>query len=83
MSDEGKALLESLSVMYNRFCEKYPGDTQLITEAYDKIRQLIQPKPEIDEKYIDGKVMELYRLEFTTGQAKKFITQIINEVRAK
>ena len=49
MSDEGKELLEALAVMYNRFCDKSPSDTQLITEAYDRIRQRLQ-QSEIDEK---------------------------------
>ncbi len=86
MSDERKGLIEWLYRFYHHWhhsCdENIEGDNG--AKACEQIRNLIQQKPEIDEKYVEEKARKIGRriaVGAPLNAIKDEITQIVSDAR--
>ncbi len=80
-----KLISKKGTVTIRKFNEKEIGILAKNIIELESVIRLLQQKPEIDEKYVEGKVKELrddyYYDQTGDKSAKKFITQIISDVR--
>lgn len=82
MSDERKGLIKRLDAY---FTEHLIMASQEVRDLFREVRVAIQQKPEIDEKYVEGKAKEILEHDKKDDTplyvAKNIVTQIISEVR--
>lgn len=99
MSDERKELTSNLTLFYQSYRRQHFYDSEELKKAeetYDKLRQIIQQKPEIDEKYVSKKIMETIRslshlnnvmssvvYQEIKKKLDKLIRQIISDVKGR
>ncbi len=99
MSDEWKEwLLKHVNYVFNecrRYIESKNNDclnclegADTCYQAHEEIKRLIQQRPAIDKKYVEGKAEDLVEMTRYDGMtaiksttAEKFITQIVSDVR--
>ena len=81
MSDERKELIKRLDAY---FIEHLIMAPQEVRDLFREVRAAIQPKPEIDEKYVEEKAKILAK-EFVLSldYYKDFVTQIISDVKGR